>query len=201
MTSKTNPGYFFEDYSVGQVIRHGTPRTIGDGERALYTALYPTRFALYSADSFAESCGFPKNPLEDLIGFHTVFGKTVPDISLNAVANLGYAEGRFLKPVWAGDTLSSVSEVIGLKENSNGKTGIVYVRDSKGPTRSGDRLFCASLPLGHGAASVIVAAPAPKPHGARSCARSRCSLTDLVVPEGHCHFVSYDDALAGSRRI
>jgi acyl dehydratase len=53
----------------------------------------------------------------------------VPDISLNAVANLGYAEGRFLAPVHPGDTLSSAkSEVIGLKENSNGKTGVVYVR-------------------------------------------------------------------------
>ena len=41
-------------------------------------------------------------PIDDLIVFHTVFGKTVPDISLNAVANLGYADGRWLKPVWPG---------------------------------------------------------------------------------------------------
>ena len=54
-----------------------------------------------------------------------VFGKTVPDVSLNAVANLGYADGRFLAPVHAGDTVSSSSEVIGLKENSNRKTGVV----------------------------------------------------------------------------
>jgi 2-methylfumaryl-CoA hydratase len=59
-----------------------------------------------------------------------VFGKTVPDISLNAVANLGYAGGRFLAPVYPGDTLSTVSEVIGKKENSNGKTGVVYVRST-----------------------------------------------------------------------
>jgi 2-methylfumaryl-CoA hydratase len=52
----------------------------------------------------------------------------VPDISLNAVANLGYADGRFLAPVYPGDTVASVSEVIGLKENSNRKTGVVYVR-------------------------------------------------------------------------
>ena len=43
--------------------------------------------------------------MDDLITFHTVFGKSVPDISLNAVANLGYAEGRFHRPVWPGDTL------------------------------------------------------------------------------------------------
>lgn len=62
--------------------------------------------------------------------FHIIFGKTVPDISLNAVANLGYAEARFLAPVYPGDTLNSVSEVIGLRENSNGASGVVWVRST-----------------------------------------------------------------------
>ena len=72
------------------------PRTVTEGDRALYTALYPTRFALASSDEFARACGLPRSPIEDIAAFHVVFGKTVPDISLNAVANLGYAEGRFL---------------------------------------------------------------------------------------------------------
>ncbi|MEO9824645.1 MAG: MaoC family dehydratase [Paracoccaceae bacterium] len=125
---KTNPGRFFEDYGVGQVINHAVPRTISGGERALYHALYPARHALYSSDAFAQSCGLAEAPLDDLLVFHTVFGKTVPDISLNAVANLGYGEGRWLKPVSAGATITSSSEVIGVKENSNGKTGVVWVR-------------------------------------------------------------------------
>ena len=66
-----------------------------------------------------------------------VFGKTTPDISLNAIANLGYASCRFLKPVYPGDTLASTSEVIGLKENSNRETGTVYVR-STGRNQNGD---------------------------------------------------------------
>ena len=126
--AKTNPGRFFEDYEVGQVLSHAVPRTVKMGERVLYHALYPARHALYSSDQFAQNCGLPFSPLDDMIAFHVVFGKTVPDVSLNAVANLGYAEGRWLKPVWPGDTLRSESEVIGLKENSNGKTGVVYVR-------------------------------------------------------------------------
>ena len=125
---KTNSGNFFEDFKVGQKLAHATPRTLTHGDAALYQALYGSRFALQSADSFAQSVGLPKSPLDDLLVFHTVFGKTVPDISLNAVANLGYAEGRFLKPVYAGETLSAHSEVIGLKENSNRQTGVVYVR-------------------------------------------------------------------------
>ena len=97
------------------------------GERALYHALYPARHALYSSYEFARACGLPSAPLDVLAAFHLVFGKTVPDVSLNAVANLGYAAGRWHAPVYVGDTLRSPSEIIGLKQNSSGKTGVVYV--------------------------------------------------------------------------
>lgn len=126
--AKTNPGRFFEDYKVGDVIKHAVPRTISGGERAMYHALYPARHALYSSDEFARASGLTKSPIDDLAAFHVVFGKSVPDVSLNAVANLGYAEGRWLLPVYEGDTLRSESEVIGVKQNSNGKSGVVYVR-------------------------------------------------------------------------
>ncbi|HVZ68611.1 MAG TPA: MaoC family dehydratase [Rhizomicrobium sp.] len=125
---KTNSGNFFEDFKLGQTLHHATPRTLTEGDRALYTALYGSRFALQSGDAFAKHLGFHKSPMDDLLVFHTVFGKSVPDISLNAVANLGYAEGRFMKPVYPGETLTAISEVIGLKENSNKQTGVVYVR-------------------------------------------------------------------------
>ncbi len=127
-TSKTNAGNFFEDFRIGQEIVHATPRTVTSGDVALYTALYGSRFAVQSSDAFAKAIGLPGAPVDDLLVFHIVFGKTVPDISLNAVANLGYAECQFIKPVMVGDTLSSRSEVIGLKENSNGETGVVHVR-------------------------------------------------------------------------
>ena len=128
--SKTETGNFFEDFRIGQVIRHATPRTLTHGDAALYQGLFGPRFALQSSDAFARSIGYPRSPIDDLLVFHVVFGKTVPDISLNAVANLGYAEGRFLAPVYPGETLYAVSEVIGLKENSSRKTGIVYVRST-----------------------------------------------------------------------
>ena len=128
--SKTGAGNFFEDFRLGQVIEHATPRTLTAGDAALYVALYGTRFAVQSSDAFAQAIGYPRAPVDDFLVFHIVFGKTVPDISLNAVANLGYAGCRFLAPVYAGDTLSARSEVIGLKENSNRKTGIVYVHST-----------------------------------------------------------------------
>jgi 2-methylfumaryl-CoA hydratase len=188
--TKTNPGRFLEDYRVGEVIVHAVPRTVGDGERALYHALYPQRFALASSDAFAQACGLRASPLDELIAFHVVFGKTVPDVSLNAVANLGYAEGRWLRPVWPGDTLTAVSEVIGLRENSNGTSGVVWVRTT-GRNQRGEAVltyvrWVMLRKRGTGPAPdpvVPVLAPA-------------VGAGDLVVPEG-LDFSGYDMALAG----
>lgn len=135
--TKTNSGNFFEDFRLGQEIRHATPRTVTTGDVAVYQGLFGPRFAVQSSDPFARKIGYVQAPLDDLLVFHVVFGKTVPDVSLNAVANLGYADCRFLKPVYPGATLNAISEVIGLRENANRKTGIVYVR-SRGYDETGD---------------------------------------------------------------
>lgn len=124
------PGRFFEDFRLRETIRHATPRTVTVGDVALYNGLYGSRFAVQSSDAFAQAIGYPRSPVDDLLVFHTVFGKTVPDISLNAIANLGYAGCVFHNAVYPGDTLTATSEVIGLKENAGGKSGIVYVRST-----------------------------------------------------------------------
>ncbi|MGJ8623475.1 MAG: MaoC family dehydratase [Yoonia sp.] len=188
--TKTNAGRFFEDYTVGDVITHAVPRTLSGGERAMYHALYPARTALYSSDEFARTCGLPASPIDDLATFHTVFGKTVPDVSLNAVANLGYAEGRWLRPVYPGDTLTSQSEVIGVKQNSNGKSGVVWVRTT-GHNQRGEAVlryvrWVMVRKRGTGDAPDPVI-----PELAKSVAAS-----DLVVPEG-LKFADYDFTLAG----
>jgi 2-methylfumaryl-CoA hydratase len=138
--TKTSPGNFFEDFRPGQIIRHATPRTVTHGDVAVYNALFGARFPLQSSDMFAYAVGYPRSPIDDLLVFHIVFGKTVPDISLNAVANLGYADCRFLRAVYPGDTLTAESEVIGLKENSSRKTGVVYVR-STGVKQDGTKVL------------------------------------------------------------
>jgi 2-methylfumaryl-CoA hydratase len=125
---KSSPGNFLEDFHVGMELRHATPLTLSDGDVSLYRGLTGTRHALYCAETVATANGFERLAVDPLLAFHVVFGKTVPDLSLNAVANLGYADGRFLRPVYPGDTLRAESQVLGLKENSNGKTGVVYIR-------------------------------------------------------------------------
>ena len=193
--TKTNAGNFFEDFSIGQVIDHATPRTVTEGDRALYGALYPTRFALPSSAAFASACGLNPAPVEELIGFHIAFGKTVPDISLNAVANLGYAECRFHRPIVPGDTLRTRSEVIGLKENSNAKTGVVWVRSTATNQRGETAIDWVRWVMVH---KRDVSAPAPATVVPDLAAH--VAPADLVVPAG-LDFTSYDATAAGGAHL
>jgi 2-methylfumaryl-CoA hydratase len=197
MTSpgKTNPGNFFEDFRLGQEIVHATPRTVTEGDVALYMALFGTRFAANSSAEFARALGLPSAPIDDLLAFHLVFGKTVPDISLNAVANLGYAQGRFGAPVYPGDTLATTSTVIGLRENKDGQSGIVYVR-SVGLNQRKEMVldYCRWVMVRKKEA----AAPAPEPV-VPSLAEA-VAASDLLVP-ATLTTAGYDRALAGSPHL
>src|SRR5512140_3673038 len=133
---KVSTGRFFEDFSVGQRIVHAVPRTLHGGAISLYMALTGQRPPLASSTELARSLGFPREVVPDLLVFHVVFGKSVPDISHNATANLGYADVRFTRPVYPGDTLVAESEVIGLRELSSGDGGVVYVR-TRGTNQKG----------------------------------------------------------------
>jgi 2-methylfumaryl-CoA hydratase len=192
MSGKTDPGRFFEDFRLGETLRHATPRTVSAADAALYLALTGARFAVTSSDPFAEALGYAAAPLDDVLAFHIVFGKTVPDVSINAVANLGYAAGVFGAPLYPGDTVTAVSEVIGLRENSNRQTGTVYVR-SRGVNQRGDSIvdYCRWVMVRkRDPASPALAASVPTLPEA-------VAAEALVVPAG-LDLARYDRALAGS---
>ena len=193
--SKTTHGNFFEDFRLGQSIRHPTPRTITDGDVALNTALYGSRFAVQSSRAFAAAIGLPAAPVDDWLLFHVVFGKTVADISLNAVANLGYADGRFAALAYPGDTITAASEVIGLRESGKGDSGVVYVR-SVGSNQRGETVLSYIR-------WVLVPkrdprAPAPNP--VVPTVPDAVPADQLHVPD-ELDLAGYDDALAGSPHL
>ena len=191
-TGKTSQGNFFEDFRVGQEIRHATPRTLTEADAALNVALYGSRFAINSSDEFARSLGLPRAPLDDMLVFHVVIGKTVPDISLNAVANLGYAEFRWGVPVYPGDTLSAHSRVLGLRENSNKTSGVVWVR-STGTNQRGEMVLdYVRWVMVHKRDPAAAVPEAVVPKTATSVAPA-----DLIVPAG-LSLERYDDVAAGS---
>ncbi len=193
--TKTNSGRFFEDFRVGETLRHATPRTVTEGDRALYVALTGSRFAIHSSDEFARALGLPRAPIDDLLVFHLVFGRTVADVSLNAVANLGYAACVFGRPVYPGDTLTATSEVLGLRETSSGKTGVVWVR-STGLNQRGEAVL-------EFVRWVMVnkrdpASPAPAPVVPEL--PEAVAPEELVVP-GELDMTGYDPARAGAPHL
>jgi 2-methylfumaryl-CoA hydratase len=137
---KVTTGRLFEDFTVGQRLLHAVPRTLHGGDIALYMALTGERPPLASSTELARSLGFMRELVPELLVFHVVFGKSVPDVSHNAAANLGYADVRFLRPVYPGDTLIAESEVIGLREVSSGESGVVYVR-TRGINQKGQEVL------------------------------------------------------------
>ena len=128
MSNKGHSGNFFEDFEIGARFPCPTPRVITDADCVAYIAHTGDRSPLYCN---AEGLVHP------LIVFHTVLGQTVRQISLNAVANLGYAELLWRHPVRTGDEISTEVEIIGLKENTNRESGIVYVR-TEGKNQRGE---------------------------------------------------------------
>ncbi len=110
---------FFEDFQVGQTFECPTPRVLTNADRVAYIALTGDRTPRY-CDAH--------NHIHPLIVFHTVLSQTVQPVSLNAVANLGYAEMTWRQAVHIGDTIRTTATIVGLKENSNQCDGIVYVK-------------------------------------------------------------------------
>jgi 2-methylfumaryl-CoA hydratase len=187
--SKTNPGNFFEDFELGQTIDHATPRTITEGDRALYGSLYPTRFSLPSSAPFAAQCGLVGAPVEELIGFHIVPQDGARHLAQRRRQPGTPSAGSIGRSRRA--TRCAPPEVTGLKENSNGKSGVVYVRSTAVDQHGAVAIDWARWVMVH---KRDHSAPAPAtmvPDLAAAVAAS-----DLIVPDG-LDFTGYDFAAAG----
>jgi 2-methylfumaryl-CoA hydratase len=114
-------GNYFEDFSLGQRFACAVPRQLSPALGEAYVALTGER-----TPAWCDASGLV-NPW---VTFHAAFGQTVRTISLNAVANLGYAGVRWHGPVWAGSMLRTELEVVGLKENSSRTSGVVWVQNT-----------------------------------------------------------------------
>ncbi len=190
-------GYFFEDYALGQKFVHATPRTITHGDCALYLALTGSRQTLHCSEPFARSLGYPAAPVDDLLVFHIAFGKTVPDISYNAIANLGYADCRFVQPVYVGDTIRAETEIIGLRDNSKGTSGVIYVRSNAFNQRDELVLTWVRWVMVHRrqVTNNAAAVPLGTTNFTHSVDRSALSVPTFIKPSPHL------EATTGSARV
>jgi 2-methylfumaryl-CoA hydratase len=187
---KSSRGRYFEDFQLGQSMTHGSPQTITEGDLALYHALTGNRFTLQTSNHFARRVGYHAAPVDDLFVFNAVFGLSVSDISRNATANLGYAACDFLAQLYVGETLGARSTVIGLRETSDRRSGIVYV-ETEGLDHRG-------VPVLRFIRWVLVPKRDPK---SETAATSVPDLPEVVRPitvPRHKLNRDWDDVLAGS---
>jgi acyl dehydratase len=122
-------GRFFEDFSIGDVYRHALGRTIVSTDNIWFTLLTQNTAQLHFDHNYAAQTEFRRPLVNSTFTLALVTGQSVTDVSQNVFANLGWDEVRLPNPVFEGDTIYSVSEVLEMRPSRSRPTvGIVTVR-------------------------------------------------------------------------
>ncbi|HUG15032.1 MAG TPA: MaoC family dehydratase [Thermomicrobiales bacterium] len=131
-------GRFFEDFMVGDVYQHPGGRTLTEVDNTWFTLLTMNTHPLHFDAEYGKQTEFGRCLINSTLTLSIVVGMSVTDVSLNAVANLGWDEVRLPHPLFAGDTLYAESEVLATRESrSRSNAGIVTVR-TRGFNQHGD---------------------------------------------------------------
>ena len=121
-------GRVFEDFTVGDVYEHPLGRTILDADNIWFTCLTMNTNPIHFDGEYAAKTEFKKRLVNSCFTLSLVTGQSVTDLTMNAVANLGWDDVRLPHPVFEGDTIHSRSEVLEARESkSRPNVGIVRV--------------------------------------------------------------------------
>jgi len=122
-------GRFLDDFTVGDVYPHHGGRTISETDNTWFSLLTNNAHQVHVNADYAARTEFGRPLVVSTLTLAIVTGLSVPDVSQNAVANLGWDEVRLIAPVFAGDTLYAESEVLEVRPSrSRQGQGIVRVR-------------------------------------------------------------------------
>jgi itaconyl-CoA hydratase len=131
-------GRYYEEFVVGDVYEHRPGRTITETDNSWFTLLTMNTHPLHFDVEFAKKTEFGKPLVASPLTVAIMTGQSVSDVSQKAVANLGWKDIRLLKPVFAGDTLYSESEVLEKRESEKRpEQGIVTIK-TVGKNQHGD---------------------------------------------------------------
>jgi itaconyl-CoA hydratase len=122
-------GRVFEDFDVGDVYQHPLGRTILDADNIWFTCLTMNANPIHFDGEYAAQTEFKKRLVNSCFTLSLVTGQSVIDLTMNAVANLGWDEVRLPHPVFEGDTIYARTEVLETRESkSRPAVGIVRVK-------------------------------------------------------------------------
>jgi len=120
-------GLYFEEFTVGQEIRHAFTRTVTEMDNTLFSLLTMNPQPLHIDAHYAASTEFGQRLFNSLYTLGIMIGMTVYDTTLGTlVANLGMTDVNFPKPVFHGDTLRATTKVVSARPSkSRPNAGIV----------------------------------------------------------------------------
>ncbi len=121
-------GRYLEDFEPGQVFRHPRGMTINPGLAKAFATSFHQMNPLYLNDEYAKGHGFKRAPVSPQLVFNLVLSLGVQNDSEKAIANLGYYDAQYLRPVYPKDTIHALTRVVDRRERGAGKPGIVHVQ-------------------------------------------------------------------------
>ena len=124
-------GRYFEDFTVGDVYEHRPNRTLSEADNTWFTLLTMNTHPMHFDAEYAKHSEFGKCIICSPLTIAVMVGMSVQDVSQKAIANMGWTDIRMTYPLFAGDTLTSESEVLGKRlSKSRPNAGLVTVKTS-----------------------------------------------------------------------
>ena len=138
-------GRYFEQFEVGQAFHHEIRRTVTEADNVWFNAATYNPAQIHIDHDYCARTEFGKPLVNSIFTLGLVLGLSIQDTTLGTtVANLGMTDTKFPKPVFAGDTLRSVTTVVEVRESkSRPNQGIVTFRHEGFNQR--DELICSTL--------------------------------------------------------
>ena len=136
---RTVSGRWFEDLAVGTIIRHGITRTVTESDNVLFTVMTMNPQPLHLDHEFAAASEFGKPLVNSLLTLSLIVGLSVYELTLGTtIANLGFEEVGFPKPVFAGDTIHVESEVVAARASASRPQAGVVTFEHRGYNQRGE---------------------------------------------------------------
>ena len=120
-------GRDFEDFTVGQEIKHWPGRTISQTDNTWFSLLTQNQHPVHIDANYAENTQHGQNLVNGLLVLAIAIGQTVNDISLRGIANLDYESVTHDGPTFHGDTIYTKSRILEARETSKGDRGVLYL--------------------------------------------------------------------------
>ena len=122
-------GRVFEDFDVGDVYEHPLGRTVIAADNVWFTCLTMNTNPVHFDAEYAAKTEFRRPLVNSCFTLALVTGQSVTDLTVNAIANLGWDEVKLPHPLFEGDTVRSKSEVLDTRPSrSRPNAGIVRVK-------------------------------------------------------------------------